>query len=138
MSLLAEGGMTQKQSIIFPIEYIDAKRNQRYELKKDHKDLLDYYIRLALEKEPMLSANQVKSKGVQNFLLDAHIDVLCVDTYRDNEYGILIVDRISKKELGFIKNSSVLINVIYDFYFSGKLAASGGPKAAIEQGIFGF
>ena len=124
--------------IVFPNEYLMASRSRKKEIKEEHKSLLSYYIRLASEREPMLSAAKAKAKGVQNFLFDAGLDVLCIDSIEGGGTGLLIVDRKTKNELAFIKTNSVLINVIYDLYFEGILANSGGQEKANIQGSLGF
>lgn len=124
--------------IVFPNEYLIASRSRKKEIKEEQKSLLSYYIRLASEHEPMLSAAKAKAKGVQNFLCDAGLDVLCIDSIGESGTGLLIIDSNTKNELAFIKTNSVLINVIYDLYFEGIFANSGGKEKANTQGTLGF
>lgn len=130
--------MSNRRKDIFPDDYLLYSKDQRLKIKEKNNDLLLYYIRLALEAEPMLSSLKCKAKGVENFLNIAGVKVLCVDSYIDNSSGISICDCSTKKELAFIKTNSVLINKLYDLYYSGKFSALGGPAAENIQNTFTF
>lgn len=130
--------MLNKGQVVFPNEYRWANRNRRNEIKQPHKDLLIYMIRMAEEKEPILSKQQAKAKGVQEFLRAAGLRILCVDSFNEDGSGLSILDEESRKELAFIKTNSVLINSIYDLYFEGGFSTSGGPEVEVNQTIFDF
>lgn len=124
--------------IVFPTEYISSGRVKKKDIKIKFNDLLSYYIRLVGEREPMLSTIKMKAKGVQDFLCDAGLAVQCLDTIGDSGSGLLIIDVKTKNELAFIKTNSVLINAIFDLYFSGVFAELGGPNAANAQAVLDF
>jgi hypothetical protein len=126
------------QKITLPTEYISSGRIKKKEIKSKLNDLLTYYIRMVGEAEPMLSPIKMKAKGLQNFLSDAGIAIICLDEIGDSGSGLLIIDYETKKDLAFIKTNSVLINVIFDLYFTGVFAESGGPKSANNQADFKF
>lgn len=124
--------------MIFLDEYRWANRNRRNEIKQPHKDLLAYMIRMVLENQPMISNQQAKAKGVQEFLRSAGLGVLCIDSYNESGSGMYILDEETKKELAFIKTNSVLINIIYDLYFSGAFSTSGGAEVENVQSSLDF
>ena len=123
--------------IVFPPNYPTSKRNEQYALKLPHKDLLAYGIRMVEEEEPMLSPLQAKAKGVQQFLLAAGINVLCVDSHDGNVSGLSILNAETKDELAFIKTNSVLINMLYDLYFDGAFLALDNQEDLVleKEGI---
>lgn len=124
--------------MIFLDEYRWANRNRRNEIKQPHKDLLAYMIRMVLENQPMISNQQAKAKGVQEFLRSAGLGILCIDSYNESGSGMYILDEETKKELAFIKTNSVLINIIYDLYFSGAFSTSGGAEVENVQSSLDF
>lgn len=130
--------MLTQRKIIFLDEYRWANRNRRNEIKQPHKDLLAYMIRMVIENQPMISNQQAKAKGVQEFLRSAGLGILCVDSYNESGSGLLILDEETKKELAFIKTNSVLINIIYDLYFSGVFSTSGGAEVENIQSSLDF
>lgn len=130
--------MLTSGEVIFSDEYRWANRNRKNEIKQPHKDLLAYMIRMVEEKQPRLSNQQAKAKGVQEFLRAAGLQVLCIDSFNKGLTGLSILDEETKKELAFIKTNSVLINSIYDLYFDGVFSTSGGPEVETIQGTLGF
>lgn len=93
---------------------------------------------MVIENQPMISNQQAKAKGVQEFLRSAGLGILCVDSYNESGSGLLILDEETKKELAFIKTNSVLINIIYDLYFSGVFSTSGGAEVENIQSSLDF
>lgn len=129
--------MSQKKEI-FPADFLKLKKNQQVEIKTKSKDLLSYYVRLSLEKEPTLTTLQSKAKGLEIFLKRGGIQLICFDSFADDISGISICELSSRKEIFFIKNNSVLINIIYELYYSGKFSEYGGPNPENLQNEFIF
>lgn len=134
--ILVNFKMLNQDKIILLEEYRWASRNRKNEIKKPHKDYLLYLIRIEEEKHPTITSSQAKARGVQNFLRLCGLKVLCIDSFSENGSGLMILDETTQEEIAFIKTNSVLINVIYDLYFSGLFSASGGPKAENKLTLF--
>ncbi|EOZ8645499.1 hypothetical protein ACQWTT_001250 [Acinetobacter baumannii] len=127
-----------KKNEIFPDDFLQLKKNQQVEIKSKNKDLLSYYVRLSLEKEPTLTTLQSKAKGLETFLNRGGIQLICIDSYVGDITGISLCELSSRKEIFFIKNNSVLINIIYELYYSGKFSEYGGPDPENLQNVFIF
>lgn len=68
---------------------------------------------------PFMKAGQVKAKAIQIFLGAASIDINCVETMVNGEYGYGVYEKINNEQIVFIPKNKRIINFLYDSYIEG-------------------
>ena len=68
---------------------------------------------------PFMKAGQVKAKAIQIFLGAASIDINCVETMVNGEYGYGVYEKINNERIVFIPKNKRIINFLYDSYIEG-------------------
>ncbi|AMW80536.1 hypothetical protein AMD27_16600 (plasmid) [Acinetobacter sp. TGL-Y2] len=68
---------------------------------------------------PFMKAGQVKAKAIEIFLSAASIDINCVETMVNDEYGYGVYEKINNKRIAFIPKNKRIINFLYDSYING-------------------
>lgn len=116
-------------NMILPnITFVDYSENQEgHGLRKsssDHKALFTKLIDALTEQHPHLKSWQIKAMAIEQFLLAAGIDVICIDTVNGKDYGTGIFHKETNEKIAFIKTNSMVVNILHDLYFKGVFDSS--------------
>ncbi len=105
------------------ITFVDYSENQEgHGVRKsssEHKELFAELNDSLTGQYPHLKSCQIKAMAIEKFLLAAGVDVICIDTVHGKEYGTGIFHKVTNEKIAFIKNNSLVVNILHDLYFQG-------------------